>query len=537
MVYYVIGLGCRHIASRRMPMKEVTVASLMQLDIFKENLALVAGEGGLGRSVVFVTVQEAQDFADWLDGGEFVLSTWFAFANDRDKGIEAFRKMADNVAALAIKVPRFIDEIPQEILEIADERNVPVFTIKRAAKFREIIRAISVAINSYQSSVLNEAWSYYNELSSIAVDNASEQKMLEGLAKRIDLPCFIVETSLTSAICSDASAGLLKEGMLQTLEKHLETKTEFPLLRFRLEDLHVFPCASRSSCYCYVVALSEDAFTDKELLMCNQLCTFLTIKRQERAEVRQKGVERLFLNFILNDSMSLELASQEFVKMGLDVSGVFQAGILSSDAAENSAKFLAFRSFAADFCRILKSSVNRMEADRMIFLIGHGQRDNEREVTEAALALLKKYPNQRLCLGPRVEELPQLRISYQFAMRCLHLAPRETKFVDYSMYAHWLAVLAGAKTDESEWLVRRHILPLAELDKAEQGMILSTLEVALFSDSISVAAEKLSLHVNSVRYRLRKVREVTGLDFFSPVDRCVLFIAYLMYKGMETVPV
>lgn len=120
-------------------------------------------------------------------------------------------------------------------------------------------------------------------------------------------------------------------------------------------------------------------------------------------------------------------------------------------------------------------------------------------------------------------------------MRCLHLAPRETRFVDYSMYAHWLAVLVEAKTDESEWLVRRHILPLAELDQSEQGMILSTLESALFSDSLT-AAEKLSLHVNSVRYRLRKVREVTGLDFFSPVDRSILFIAYLMYKRTETVP-
>lgn len=88
------------------------------------------------------------------------------------------------------------------------------------------------------------------------------------------------------------------------------------------------------------------------------------------------------------------------------MSGVFQAGILSSDAVENSAKFLSFRSFAADFCRMLKSSVNRMEADRMIFFIGHGRRENEREVTEIALALLKNYPNQRLSLGPRVEELP-----------------------------------------------------------------------------------------------------------------------------------
>ncbi len=515
-------------------MREVTVASLMQLDIFRENLTLVAGGGGLDRPVVFVTVQEAPDFADWLDGGEFVLSTWFAFSNDTSKGIAAFRRMADKVAALAIKIPRFIDEIPPEILRIADEENVPVFAIKRAAKFREIIRAISVAINSYQSSVLYEARSFYNELSSIALDNASEQRMLRGLAKRTELPCFIVETSLESTLCSDDAAAGMESVLLDALRKHHESHAEFPLLSFRLGDLHVFPCASRNSCYCYVVAASEDELNDKALLMCNQLCTFLTIKRQERAEVRQKGVERLFLNFILSDSMPVEMASKEFAKMGLDTSGSFQAGILSSDAAENSAKFLAFRSFAADFCRTLKSSVNRMEADRMIFLIGHGQRKNEREVAGTALALLKKYPNQRLALGPRVEELGELRISYQFAVRCLQLAPRDQAYTDYPMYAHWLAILAGAKTDESEWFVRRSIGPLFELEREERETMLSTLETALLSETLPAAAEKLNLHANSIRYRLRKVGEITGLDFFSPVDRSVLFIAYLMHKGSET---
>ena len=170
----------------------------------------------------------------------------------------------------------------------------------------------------------------------------------------------------------------------------------------------------------------------------------------------------------------------------------------------------------------------------MIFLIGQGHKKTARQVSEIVPALLKKYPNQRLSLGPRVEELGQLRISYQFSVQCLRLAPRAQTFIDYPMYAHWLALLAGVKSEESEWFVSRCISPLRALDGDEREAMLSTLETALFSDSLSIAAEKLNLHVNSVRYRLRKIGEVTGLDYFSPVDRSVLFIAYLMYKGGET---
>ncbi len=133
-----------------------------------------------------------------------------------------------------------------------------------------------------------------------------------------------------------------------------------------------------------------------------------------------------------------------------------------------------------------------------------------------------------------MEELGELRISYQFAVRCLQLAPRDQAYTDYPMYAHWLALLAGAKTDESEWFVRRSIGPLFGLERDERETMLSTLETALLSETLSVAAEKLNLHANSIRYRLRKIGEITGLDFFSPVDRSVLFIAYLMHKGSET---
>jgi len=512
-------------------MEDVTVSSLMQLDIFKESLTLLGGKGGIERPVVFITVQEAPDFVDWLDGGEFVLSTWFAFAEDKQKGIDSFTKMSEKIAALAIKVPRFIEEIPKEIIDLADNRRIPVFAVKREAKFREIIKAVSVAIHSYQSSIIYETRNYYNELSSIALKNGSEQQMLHALAKKIGLLCFIAETNLEEVLSSDQTARKMKDDVLFELAVYLEDKTEFPLMPFRVNNYLVFPCASRNSCYCYVVISTESLLAEKALFMCNQLCTFLTIKRQEHAEIRQKGIERLYFDFILNDSLSPDVAAREFGKMGLDTTGDFQAAILTNDGITNSSHFLALRFFAADFGRMLRSSLNRMESDKMIFFIGHGTKDNDAEIKEGALRLLKKYPDQKMSIGPRVRTLKHLPVSYRLAARCMMISSEKERLIDYTAYSYWFAALAGSGSQETRWLVDQYITPLSQNDTGENGTVLTTLGVALFENSIEASAEKLQLHVNSVRYRLKKVREIVGLDFFNPFERSILFIAYLMFKG------
>lgn len=513
-------------------MKDVTVSSLMQLDIFKESLILLGGKGGVERSVVFITVQEAPDFVDWLDGGEFVLSTWFAFAEDKQKGIDSFRKMTEKIAALAIKVPRCIEEVPKEIIDLADDRRIPVFAVKREAKFREIIKAVSVAIHSYQSSIIYETRNYYNELSSIALKNGSEQQMLQALARKTGLPCFIAETNLEEVLSSDQTARKMKDSLLFELAAYLENKTEFPLMPFRANNYLVFPCASRNSCYCYVIVCTKSLLSEKTLSMCNQLCTFLTIKRQEHAEIRQKGIERLYFDFILNDSLSVDVAAREFGKMGLDTAGDFQAAILTNDGVTNSSRFLALRFFAADFERILRSSVNRMdmESGKMIFFIGHGAKDNDAEIKEGALRLLKKYPDQKMSIGPRVRTLQHLPVSYRLAARCMMIFSEKERLIDYTAYSYWFAALAGSGSQETLWFVDQYITPLSQNDTGENGTILDTLGVALFENSIQTAAKKLQLHVNSVRYRLKKVREIVGLDFFNPFERSILFIAYLMFK-------
>ena len=86
--------------------ESIDVEWLTEIAMFKNNIRLVAGRGGLHRNVTYVTVQEAPDFYRQIEGGEFVLSTWYAFKDDVDAGLAAIRNLCDIASGVCIKAAK-----------------------------------------------------------------------------------------------------------------------------------------------------------------------------------------------------------------------------------------------------------------------------------------------------------------------------------------------------------------------------------------------------------------------------------------------
>ncbi|MEV4798636.1 helix-turn-helix domain-containing protein [Nonomuraea sp. NPDC049421] len=93
------------------------------------------------------------------------------------------------------------------------------------------------------------------------------------------------------------------------------------------------------------------------------------------------------------------------------------------------------------------------------------------------------------------------------------------------IYTHAL-LLATVPSDVRRSFSRRLLSPLLDYDRRHQSDLVRTLGVFLDrAGSWNSCAEQLHVHVNTVRYRVRRIEELTGRDLSTMADRVDFFLA------------
>ncbi len=91
---------------------------------------------------------------------------------------------------------------------------------------------------------------------------------------------------------------------------------------------------------------------------------------------------------------------------------------------------------------------------------------------------------------------------------------------------HPLAVLLASGPEPARALVDAVLAPVLALPADDRAVILDTARTWLAEGgSTSLAARQLHVHRNTVRYRIRRLEEVTGRDLAKPVDAAELYVA------------
>lgn len=121
---------------------EITVADALSCQTLK-GAKVLAGKKGLNNLISAVTVGEVPDIADWLRGGEVVLSTLYVVSKDPKAQLKFVENIIESGAsALMVKPGRFIEEVDKKIIKAAEEVNFPLIGVPAEVRWTEIAREI-----------------------------------------------------------------------------------------------------------------------------------------------------------------------------------------------------------------------------------------------------------------------------------------------------------------------------------------------------------------------------------------------------------
>ncbi|GAA1987650.1 helix-turn-helix domain-containing protein [Catenulispora subtropica] len=159
-----------------------------------------------------------------------------------------------------------------------------------------------------------------------------------------------------------------------------------------------------------------------------------------------------------------------------------------------------------------------VQSDRLVVIIG-----NAEDPLTATRALANEFGPGALVIGPVVEDLLSAGISAQAALSALRAAPAWPDAPRPVLAAELLPerALAGDEAAKAQ-LVAEVYRPL----EAAGAALLETVSVYLEqAASLESAARMLFVHPNTVRYRLKRVSELTGLNPAQPRAAFTLHMA------------
>ena len=149
------------------------------------DVRLLAGERGLHLPVRWVHISELLDPTPWLSGGELLLTTGMQLDTEEQQREFAARLADHHLAGLGFGTGFKHAAIPAPLLEVAEEREFPVFEVPYEVPFIAVTEAAFTQLVNEQYAVLRRALAAQERLERIVLSERGLEALVGALATLI----------------------------------------------------------------------------------------------------------------------------------------------------------------------------------------------------------------------------------------------------------------------------------------------------------------------------------------------------------------
>lgn len=498
----------------------ITVRECLALKAFKR-FEVLTGEVGLDNLLNRVGVLESPDAIYWAKEQSFILTMGYVFKDDVNKLLELLPEMAQcGIAALAIKVDRFIFLVSPEVVEKAQEVGIPILKAPSDITHHEAFQSFYEELfNRQYASRLRDAHAAYLDRSTAAL---SLTPLLDGLAKQIDLPVVLLDAAETIVDTSLRNPKLkLTAGNSFAKYKHYFTR----------DTIFQYPLQAGQQILGYLIVLSREAILAPAVnIIVSASLAFFTL--QLLFDIRKKGFTEIefILSLIKNEVYDEKTVIQELAQYNLDMRQKYLCVVMIAEeyktvempgerAALPAEELFSYATrLIQEECPSAKWVVEDAE---MIILLPAEQYIGMQKKVKAwgqKIAVKSKtiFPGWRLSVGLASEIVPlmQSHKGYREASKSakIGLKMNAEPVVCFENLMSYAVLSELQEMDQAKQLYQRFIGQVVDYDQQHHTNLLETLELyCQHNFSIKATAKAMNIHYNSLQYRLKKIEGITGL--------------------------
>lgn len=528
----------------------ITVQDTFSKPYFVNRFHLIAGKDGLHNKISHVSVMEVPDFAKHDLGQNLFVLTTFSFCKDNEsKMIEILKSLIKkNISGILVKLNRFITRLPDEVIQIANRSNFPIYTIEDDIPFREIITEISKNIINDQYDTIELMNAMYKNLYNSLINKVTLEEFIEKLQIQ-PLIQYYVFTNGQISYNSNPDNSLDIETIHRILDEFNQkfsrekgTFEEYYELVFQDKKYMIFPIAgARNNFGKIIVEIKDIPITSFNKMAFTQLAGYLSIKLARNKlslEEKLNTNSRIYSDIIGNPSIDNVQAMNLLHSAGFGNYNLFRILHISIDVSS----YASIEQLKNNNPNIFYSESKEMfissHSHGFSIIFGLDNKNKERQaiieyfIDQLKIILKKEKLIFKIGVSNEFDDYGKLSIAHDQGKMTTFISKRLGQY-DQTNYYHdlWEVDMIRQLTtlDKIEEIRDKVILPLIEYDKSHQLDLLGTLEACIQEESLKKVAENLYIHITTLRYRLGRIQILTGYDFLTNKGRFILTCAFFIY--------
>ena len=524
------------------------------LEIPELNLRLLAGHKSTSNPVRWVHITEVPDPTKWLKGGELLLTTGYSFVGDEHQQVAQIKRLIDhNISGLGFGTGFSFDKVPPAIVAVAEEYGFPLFEVPYHVPFLAITEAVASKIVNEQYSLLQRSLAVHEKLTKIVLEEKGLEAILSTLSALVGCSAVLFDFHGV-VLCEAAYRRHLGAELIADLWRMIgDRRADRQNFALSMEGVgsgvQVYPVVAshRIGAFLAVVKDSGD-FSEYDRIILHNVVTVTAlelVKKKAVAETEKRLAGDFFDELIASDLYEEEIA-RRLAFFGLEPQSPHLIVLVDIDAQEGEEAAERGEAAAQDVKERLHWTVDEFMArhdllgisasrsDSVVVLVQPGKMDTKEIIRlagelQAVIAEMLPEISVSVGIGRPHRQLIDLRQSYyeaSYAIKIRRLKGEPRVIASFDDLGSYGLLLGLQDTLSLEVFYDSVLGKLQDYDEQNSSDLVKSLACFLEANGHwGDAAEKLYVHRHTLRYRMKRVEEITGRDLNQSQDRMEFWLA------------
>ncbi|CAL9674552.1 Purine catabolism regulatory protein [Streptomyces sp. enrichment culture] len=524
----------------------LTIAEVLRLPVLTEGMPRVlAGESQLNRAVRWVHVTELLNPADFLEGGELVLTTGMPYPEDASKLRGYVDQLADvGAAGLIVELGHRYRRVPEELVTACRAREVPLVELARGVRFIDVTQTVHALILDAQGALLRRGRDIQDIFTALTLRGAGPEELVHTTAELAGAP--VVLEDLTHRVLMCELLGRPYEPVVSAWSRRSRAApTLGKLAPSGPEGWLIAPVQDHHGLWGRLVLLEDRLNTEPDpehLLILERAAVALTMARLAGPAWWERRAHRS----VLRDLYERRFRSPADARARAEALGLPAFGhrlfamVIRHTCPGGEGEQLDERIAKALTQTGVRALVGETAPGRIGVLLALAQASAWQPVAEriGRLAREELGPEAVVAVGPGVTDLSGIARSWQEAEQTAEaITPASPERWFYVPADVELPELLGVLREDTrlQRYAERQLTRLIEHDDRNGGDLLPALRAYLTAaGNKSVAAKLAGMSRQAYYQRLHTIERLLGCDLESGLQRTSLHVAVLVLDARGT---